>query len=253
MTNPIPSNNIIQNYTNAIQRPSTMVVSLQNNLQQMTQEIAHNLACIGVTGYKSTRLQRDFVMQQNFKKDVVTYPVILNQLIDLKNGSMKKTDNQLDVCIIGEGYLSLKTPSGKSYTRDGRFGVNKDGVLVNLSNGYPILSKAGSSIRLSDADPAIDKSGAIFDHGDYVGNLSIVKFDDPQNIAPYGDNMYTTSQSPKESKNYEIIQGMLETSNVNPMKEMIRMIDLSQQYEYSQKLNQKIHETQKSIIQVGGK
>jgi flagellar basal-body rod protein FlgF len=253
MRNIIPSNNIVQNYSNTIQRPSNMVVSLQNNLQAMIQEIAQNLACIGVTGYKATRLQRDFVMQQNLKKDTVTYPVILNQSIDLTNGGVRKTENQLDVCIIGEGYLSLQTPNGKSYTRDGRFGVNKDGVLISTSNGCPVLSKAGSPIRLSDAEPSIDETGAIFDHGNYVGKLSIVKFDDPQNIISCGDNMYTTSQSPKESKNYEIIQGMLETSNVNPMKEMILMIELSQQYEYSQKLNQKIHETQKSIIQSGGK
>lgn len=152
-------------------------------------------------------------------------------------GNLRETGNQLDFALKGEGFFKVHTPQGEMYTRDGSFTLNEMGELIT-KEGYFVLGQYGS-IVLEDSKFTINEKGQIIKGEEIIDSLDIVALDNIQDLRKQGDNLYKLENGaePQESQfNGQVLDGYLEGSNVNSVKEMVKMITLLRNYESNQKM-----------------
>lgn len=194
--------------------------------------IANNLANSSTSGFRQRHTTFSSVLAGSghalaSQLNIVTnsYGLLGNSRLDLQSGSLQHTSNELDVGIDGPGFLTLQTAGGVAYTRNGNLMVSSKGQLVTQSgdavlgvNG-PISIPSGASVTIS-ADGTISAQGAI------AGKLKIVEFAaaaDPQSL---GATNYTVSEKDVvASPLSQVRQGMLESSNVNPVSSVVELIN----------------------------
>ena len=136
------------------------------------------------------------------------------------------------------------------YTRAGNFQVNVNGELVT-GRGHLVLGEGGGPITVPEDAKTIKiaEDGAIATEEGEIGRLQVVEFDNLQDLEARGDGLYQTTQQANPATNTRVIQGMLEGSNVKPVLEMTRMIDVLRSYQQTQRLLQSEHERQRTMIQ----
>lgn len=214
--------------------------------------VTNNLSNVNTVGYKSDNtVFADFLSKKAMEvsdsgepKPYIdkVYPVSLYNYVNMSNGDLKKTGNQLDVAIHGSGFFVLKTPGGIKYTRDGSFSLNSGGELVS-QDGYPVIGTNGKPIILDENGSNITiKGNGIINVTDpstgqelFQGRILTVGFKNPQYLSKYGDNMFSStgkSGDPVQQKDFNLLQGYVEESNVNEIKGMVDMINISNTYSY---------------------
>ncbi|GAB1431802.1 flagellar basal-body rod protein FlgF [Spirochaetota bacterium] len=178
---------------------------------------------------------------------------------ELEQGALKGTDSDFDLALDGKGFMCVETPNGERYTRNGSFVLGKEGFL-ETKEGYPVLGEAGP-IRIKENNFQVDKDGRVWvneayqnDPLDLVGReeneweetvlldtVKVVDFATVRYLAKQGSSLYreTEESGPAEIMAAEnrpkMIQGFVEASNVNPVTEMVRMIEVNRAYEANQK------------------
>jgi flagellar basal-body rod protein FlgG len=243
--------------------------------------LANNLANADTTAYKKEgTTSRTFAdemairMKDSSTSDLptnlgeITYGVHLGQVYtDYTSGSFEVTDNSTDFAIDGNGFfaISFTDKQGNTsvkYTRDGSFTVNTDGYLVTKDGDY-VLNATGAMngdpsesnyIKLDpNAEITVDKLGYISQNDQIVGTLGMVDFDNYDYLEKYGENMYNLLDGGNAiAADCKVEQGVLETSNVNVINEMVNMITIQRAYEAGQKVITSIDETlEKAVNQVG--
>jgi flagellar basal-body rod protein FlgF len=154
--------------------------------------------------------------------------------LDTRPGTFKSTGEPLDVAIQGDAYFVVNTAAGEMLMRRGDFHLDADGVLT-ASSGDPVLGTEGS-IRISGGTPQIDGSGAIRVANEVVGHLRLEELSDGTSLEPVADGLFTTrGGSTTPSTTAQIHQGFLETGNVAPVNEMVRMLQTMRHFEASQR------------------
>jgi flagellar basal-body rod protein FlgF len=154
-------------------------------------------------------------------------------------GALRKTDSQFDVAIDGQGFFKIQTPGGERYTRDGRFRMDEAGRLVT-QGGSPVLDDGGGEINLSPekGQLTISPDGTLSQGTQRIGKLGVVTFTNLSTLEKVGDNLMqnTSNQQGVAAPDAKLRQGMLEGSNVNPILEVTRMIEVSRAYEQMAKM-----------------
>jgi flagellar basal body rod protein FlgG len=133
----------------------------------------------------------------------------------------------------------METPEGDNmYTRDGQFHVNSEGVLVN-SRGS-VLQGENGRIQLipSLGQFTVNKEGGVFQGNTLTGRIRIMNFEDPQKLRRVEGGFMAGGQDPQQIEEPKLLQGFLENSNVNPLREMVNMISLSRIHEANNKMIQ---------------
>ena len=221
--------------------------------------ITNNLANVNTTGYKRDLLSfRDTFMmyahdqimepQMNLRSEKlfpephhVSRTRIAYAKTDFEQGSLKITGAPFDVAITGEGFFKVATPQGEFYTRNGHFRLTAEGQLIT-EQGFPVLGDGGEIVVPAGVKNfAITEDGSIFGDGVLVGQIGIVDVSDRLNLEKLGGNMYRPRAGAEvEEIDAEgtIAQGFLESSNVNPVYEMVNMIEAQRQYEAYSKVIQ---------------
>jgi len=174
-------------------------------------------------------------------------------------GGLQQTENPFDLSLDGEGFFSIDTPMGERYTRNGSFHMSKEGILVT-KDGDPILGENGL-IQIKKNNFVVDKKGNVYQNSTFSGNperlvsieenewenlelidtLKVVNFDRPRFLKKEGNSMWKTTEETGEIRSADlgsdtkVEQGFLEGSNVNPVTEMVRMIEVNRSYEANQK------------------
>lgn len=220
-------------------------LSRQMALSHELDVIANNIANVDTTGFKADNAafsqylmpgasNSQFVGQDRlmrFVEDRTTW-------IDFSPGANQKTGNPLDVAVDGKGYFVVQTPRGQRYTRNGAFAVNANGQLVD-SEGDQVLGTGGPiAFQVNDNDVTISPSGIItVRDGSGVsaqrGQLQIAGFDQPHQLQKDGASTFmappsvTAGPAPAGTR---VVQGALEKSNVHPVAEMARMIQITRNY-----------------------
>ena len=219
-------------------------------VERQLSAVTNNLANVNTAGYKSTNVNfAEFLSQKAINanesgenKPLVdkAYPIVLNTYNNMSQGALKKTGNRLDLAIKGSGYFVVSTPTGVKYTRNGVFSLNQAGELVT-QEGYPVLSTFKKPIFLNErgSDVTISGSGEISltdpqtGNKMYSGTILIANFKNPQYLSKYGNTLFSETKSsgaPVENQNPDILQGYIEESNVNEIKGMVQMINISETY-----------------------
>jgi len=173
-----------------------------------------------------------------------------------EQGSLMRTENPFDMAMEGNGFFTVMTERGERYTRNGAFTLNKDGILVT-HNGLPVMGQNGI-IKLQKNNFMINERGEILVNSalslnpdDMIGltqnnweqpvvidKLKIVDFENIRELKKEGESLYheTEYSGPAlPAEEYKVIQGFLEKSNVNAVREMVDMIEVQRSYEANQK------------------
>ena len=152
---------------------------------------------------------------------------------DFSEGATIKTDNPLDVLITGEGFLRVSANGQEYLTRDGRMLMDADGWLVAATDGAAILGQAGQPIRLSPrgGEVVIDQDGRIRQGELLVGRLGLVNVDNEQALRKAGAGRFELGGAKLTRSPAEITQGCVESSGVEPIKELATMIKASRAYQ----------------------
>jgi len=201
--------------------------------------INHNLANVNTPGFKAERLifvrkaETDPMAEDSFSHD----PVVL---VDHSPGTLQKSGNPLDVAIQGDGYFAIETRDGERYTRNGTFTLNQSGELVTMS-GDAVMGEGGR-ITINGRKIEIGNNGAITVDGGEAGKLKIVDFKKKDALVKAGSNLFAAKANAEQTtpETVEVRSGYIETSNVQAVKEMIEMIDISRSFEAYLKIMQTI-------------
>ncbi|MGE5405458.1 MAG: flagellar hook-basal body protein, partial [Candidatus Saccharibacteria bacterium] len=170
---------------------------------------------------------------------------------DYSTGIPRPTENTNDLAIRSDGYFTIETPDGIRYTRDGSFKLSSDGRLVT-TDGYPVMGQNGYIEPKGTFQ--VDEKGNVSVNGEALDYLKIVHFDDQKLLKKLGTNLFEAAegQEGQTMENPEVLQGFLETSNVNAVQEMVDLITVVRAYEVCQKMVQAEDEIlSKSVNDVG--
>ncbi len=155
---------------------------------------------------------------------------------DLSPGRIRHTGNPLDIAIKGDGFFVVKTPKGVAYTRRGDFAVDGSGMLVT-KDGYQVLGLKGP-IHIKGGKVSVSSDGRIYVDGNFVDKLRLVSFPKGLNPIRLSGTLFTLPPGvkPSPSSRSIVLEGYLEGSNVNPVKEMVALVGVMRAYETAQKV-----------------
>jgi flagellar basal-body rod protein FlgG len=224
--------------------------------------LAHNLANVNTTGFKRGQAIFEDLLYQNFRQvgaptsDDTILPsglslgtgvrLVATQKI-FNQGNSVKTDNPLDMAVQGRGFFQVLRPDGSlGYTRAGSFQTNADGQVVTAS-GYllqPAITIPANVLSITVAATggvSVQQPGTA--QPTEVGSIQIADFINPTGLEPIGDNLFLESassgapqvNSPGSTGLGTLGQGVLETSNVNVVEELVNMIETQRAYEVNSK------------------
>ena len=220
--------------------------------------ISNNLANANTTGFKRDRAVFEDLLYQNVRQPgaqssqdtqlptglqlgtgvrVVATEKLFTQ------GNTTKTDASLDIAIQGRGFFQIQLPDGSlAYTRDGSFTLNSQGQMVN-SSGYvltPAITIPASSLSITiGVDGTVSALAAGATAPAQIGNIQLVDFINETGLQARGENLFAETAAsgsptpgiPGQNGLGTVIQGALETSNVNVVEELVNMIETQRTYE----------------------
>lgn len=214
-------------------------------LQRSLDVTANNMANANTVGFKAQRADfRTMVETLQDGQDNTSYVLNRGSYLDGSQGQLTRTENPLDMAISGDGWFAYATPTGQTaYGRDGRFSINQRGDLVTLTGaqvldegGAPIAIPAGAGTQLqvaSDGTITGPQGATIAKVGlfDVAGIADFKRIGAGMFIAPDG-----TAAARTPATGSKISQGFVEESNVQPVIEMTRMMDIQRAYEQAMKI-----------------
>ena len=235
-------------------------LSRQMVLQREMDIVANNIANADTVGFKVESLMEKTdpaAPASNLQGPRPVKFVAANGVArDFGEGSMNRTDAPLDVAIQGQGFFQVSTAGGPRFTRDGRFTLDDNGRLVTNS-GAPVLDDGGGEITFDPKGGAITiaRDGTITQGTTRLGKLGVYTFQTPATLQKTGDNLYqdTSNQQPQPATDARLRQGMLEGSNVQPILEITRMIEVSRAYEQMSQIMDSNASLSKSAVETLGK
>jgi flagellar basal-body rod protein FlgF len=251
--------------------------------------IANNLANVDLNGYKRdttiTKAFPELLMRRMNDDGVYVFPigsvdttpivgrlgtgVEVNEVYTVfEQGAMKQTENDFDLALEGQGFLTVQTAQGERLTRNGAFLVDVDGTLVT-KDGNPVLGENGP-IKLKKNNFVIDEDGTVWQNAAFaaddrrlvsmqenqweaierVDRLKIVDVKRTRYLQKEGTSFWRTTDESGEaavvdgSARPKVRQGFLEGANVNPVTEMVEMIEVNRAYD----ANQRTIQTEDSLI-----
>lgn len=245
--------------------------------QFSTDVVANNLANMNTTGYQRRRTEfSDLLYKMSGRKDSVSSKagqsvpggvesgrgVRLASVYRVsEQGSLSSTSNTFDLAIQGKGYFQVLLPNGDTaYSRDGTFQLDGSGQLVT-HDGFPV--QPGISIPPGAIDVTVNASGEILVSVEIgaeptnIGTLQIASFPNQGGLEALGDNLFRETESsglatinnPGSPGYGMILQGFVESSNVDPIAEIAALISAQRAYE----MNSKVIQTADKMMSLGGK
>lgn len=213
-------------------------------LVSRTQEldtIANNLANASTTGYRAQKNVFSSVLADAgnaaaspLNAAINNYGILSGTTLDLSQGALQKTGNDLDMAIQGPGYFVVQTANGPVYTRNGSFQVSARGQLVT-STGDAVMGDKGV-INMLPGAVSISADGTISSNGAVAGKLRVVEFPPNTNLTSAGGTYYAApAKTAKPATNSDVRQGMLESSNVNPVAGMVELVTAQRSAEMMQR------------------
>lgn len=224
--------------------------------------ISNNLANVGTTGFKRSRAIFEDLLYQNVRQvgaqssQTTLLPsglqlgtgvrVVATEKL-FTQGNLTRTENAFDVAVQGRGFFEILLPDGsQAFTRDGSFQINDQGIMVT-SEGYqlqPPISIPQNALSVNIArDGTVSASLPGVAQVSQVGNIQLTDFINPAGLEARGENLFVASgaSGPPQPGNPGInglgtlVQGFVESSNVNVVEELVNMIETQRAYEMNSK------------------
>lgn len=234
-------------------------LSRQVALRRQLDVVANNMANINTSGFKNEALLfEEYVMPVASDKDFaypdqpLSYTQDWATVHDFATGAIMQTGGTFDVALQGDGFLTVQTPDGPRYTKNGELKLDNTGLLVT-NNGNPVLSRGGE-VRFGpeETDITFGEDGSILSSAGNKGELAIVRFDNPQILAREGNNLFSGGE-PIQDRTTQVIHGFVERSNVSGITEMANMIRINRAYQSLAQIMKRQDDLRSQAIQTLGK
>jgi flagellar basal-body rod protein FlgF len=219
--------------------------------------VSHNLSNASTLGFKRELLN-------NWQLSPPQNPLVgepeAAQYVDVRShdfnqGSIHETGKDTDIALQGPGFFKIQTPQGIRYTRNGNFSLNPDLQLVT-QEGYQVMGKNGPiTLDSLDKDYTFDAEGGVHLDKNLGEQILVVDFANPQDLRPAGQTFLVAGPQAgpeQEAPTTRLLQGNIEESNVDLVKESINMVDIQRRYEaYLKVLDTFTSSDQKVVNEIG--
>ena len=234
----------------ALSIASTGMLAQQTNVET----IANNLANMNTTGFKREAAKFEEYVTQVAPSEgqtgiqTVSFVKDAGVMRDLAEGNVTTTGATFDTAIEGQGYFAVQTAQGERYTRNGHFSLDASGQIVT-SAGNPVMGDGGPiTITPDDGDVHIAADGTVSGKNGQIGKLRLVDFPNDRALVKQGESLYSTTQAPGAASDAKVRQGMLESSNVQPVIEISHMIEVMRAYEATASLSKSQEDLMRQAI-----
>lgn len=212
--------------------------------QQAT--VAHNLANVNTTGFKAQLDTFKAVPVGDPAKSLATQVVSETVGSDFSKGNVQQTGRVLDIAIEGDGWLAVQNAQGnEAYSRAGNLKIAENGLLQTAS-GLTVMGEHGPITVTADTSIVIDKDGVVsyavpggsIQTQTILDRLKLVKIDDKL-LNRGADGLFYSQQAAEavaSDPDVKVLSGFLESSNVNVVDAMVRMLNMSKQYDMQMEL-----------------
>ena len=238
-----------------MENTSFIALSRQGTLRRQMSIIAHNIANMNTTGFKGEKMM--FIQHleksqggERILGDKIAFVRDIATVRDTSDGPLVKTGNPLDLAISGDGYFVIETAAGERYTRNGRFRLDEAGQLVN-QKGNAVLSDGGQPFFFApgDTEITVTRDGTITTENGALGRLRVVTFENQQELRASAGGLCSSPTQPTDVEDPDVVQGMLESSNVQAIIEMTKMISVHRAYENIKRFIDREDERIKTMVE----
>ena len=230
-----------------------ITLTRQSGLMREMRVVANNIANSATTGYR----QQGLIFSEHIKS-VESGASLSMATANVRNtsmvqGGLTRTGGTLDFAIEGEGFFLIETPLGERMSRAGSFSASAEGDLVT-NDGYRVLDAGGAPLFVppSATDLSVAADGTISTGGQPIGQIGLVQPVDMNAVFREDGVMFRSEAGVEPVENARILQGYLEDSNVDPISQIARMIEIQRAYEMGQKFleaeDERIRNSMKTFI-----
>jgi flagellar basal-body rod protein FlgF len=237
-------------------QPSLYVsLSGQLSLMRRLETLSHNVANVTTGGFRAEEIKFDQLLSD--KTDSPTAFVSAGSTyISRKAGEVTRSDNPLDVAVTGDAWLAFQGEGGTVYTRDGRMTMTPEGELRTLT-GRPVLDVGGAPIQLNPngGTPLIASDGTITQGGQQLGALGLYTIPAQANLTRHQNSGVIPDMPAQPALDFTkvgVLQGYSEQSNVNPVSEISRLIQIQRSFDSISNTMSAAEETLSSAVRTLG-
>ncbi len=203
--------------------------------------VANNLANTSTPGFRAQHnIFRSFLaaasgrLTSNLNQAVNDYGILGGSQLDLSQGNLEHTGNDLDFAVQGPGFFVVQNAGGRFYTRNGSFQVSRQGQLITAA-GDPVMGDNGI-IRIVGGPVTVSPDGTVSVNGAVAGRIKLVEFPAGTQIDSVGQTYYSAPAKSETAANHSTIaQGNLESSNVNPVASAVELVSVQRYAEMMQR------------------
>lgn len=227
----------------------------QTGLMSELQVVANNIANANTTGFKAEGVMfSEFVASLGPDTDSLSMAAARVKLTDRTQGTLTQTGGAFDLAIEGDGYFLIDTPEGQRLTRAGSFTPNENSELVTM-DGNRVLDAGGAPVFVpTGAGPVgIAADGTISAGGTAVGQVGIVAPTNPEEMRRQTGTLFEAASGFGPALQGRVLQGFVEDSNVNPIAQVSRMIEVQRAYELGQSFLDTEDDRIRGVIQAVGR
>lgn len=235
-------------------QPNYVLLSRQAGLVREMQVVANNVANVSTTGFRREAVVFAEHIKRTGDGDSVSMAQIRGRLTDPAQGTLAVTGGALDLGVEGEGFFLVRTLEGDRMTRAGSFMLSPVGDLLT-PDGHPVLDAGAAPINVpADAGPvSVGPDGTISTPLGPIGQIALVRPVDPLAVTREGGVRFDPGPEGFEPAEGRIMQGHLEASNVSPVAEIARMIEVQRAYELGQSFLKREDDRLRDVIETMGK
>jgi flagellar basal-body rod protein FlgF len=208
---------------------------------QALELMASNLANAQTSGYRSESTTFQSILAAKapsslspLNRAVNDFGVLGNSVLDAAPGNLEQTGGALDLALEGPGFFVVQKGADVLYTRNGGFRVSAQGQLVT-ADGSPVLGEQGA-VRLPGGSVSIAPDGTLSVNGSNAGKLRVAEFSPGTFLRAQGNSYYSApAGAARAAAASSVRQGMLESSNVNPVTAAVDLITVQREAEMLQR------------------
>jgi len=227
----------------------------QAGLLREMQTVANNLANLSTTGFrKEGVIFAEHVKALDGKESSLSMATANVRLTMQQQGTLTQTNGNFDFAIEGDGFFMIETPKGQLLSRAGSFTPNAEGELVT-PDGYRLLDGGGAPIFIPPDARSISVSadGTLSADGVPQTQISLFTPADPTDLTRQNGVRFSVKGDVEPVEGSSIMQGFIEDSNVNPVIEIARMIEVQHAYELGQSFMDKEDERIRGVLSTLGR
>ena len=227
----------------------------QSGLMREMQSVAHNIANMSTTGFRREGvIFSEFVKNLDGEEPSLSMATANTRRIDLTQGALTQTGGTFDLAIQGDGFFLIETPQGPRLSRAGSFTPSAEGELVT-PDGNRLLDNGGTPVFVPpDARGiAIAADGTLSADGRPLSQIGLWEPVDPLDLVHEAGTLFKADKGTEPLETGTILQGYLEDSNVDPILEITRMIEVQRAYELGQTFLDREDQRIRGVLQTLGR